>query len=268
MPFCNTGDIGLYYEVHGDGFPLLFISGLAGGSWSWYGQVPFFKNHYRCVIFDNRGAGLSGKPAGPYTMTQIAEDALCLLDCLNIEKAHVFALSMGGMIALELARLAPQRLGAMLLGCTHAGGPTRLSPSQETIETLLNNSGLSRLEILWKNIPLFFSTKFRMNHWQTIEEYCTKQLDSPSQPGHALNGQLMAIRGFNCTGALMEIRNPALIVTGTEDILIPAPNSSFLAENLSDSELIEIPGAGHALHVECRDFLNDTAHGFYQKHLK
>jgi 3-oxoadipate enol-lactonase len=267
MPFCNTEDIGIYYEVHGDGFPLLFISGLAGGSWSWYGQIPFFRNHYRCVIFDNRGAGLSGKPAGPYKMAQLAEDALYLLDCLEIEQALVFSLSMGGMIALELARQAPDRFGAMLLGCTHAGGRTRVSPSKETIETLLSNSGLSRLEILWKNVPLFFSEKFRMNDWKTIEEHCRMQIDSPSQPDYALTGQLTAIRDFDCSEALGDIRNPMLIVAGTEDILVPPANSRFLATNLPVSELIEIPGAGHALHVECRDFLNETAHHFYQKHL-
>ena len=129
MPFMNIGDIDLHYEIHGEGFPLLFISGLSGSTWTWEGQIPFFEQHYRCIVFDNRGAGLSGKPAGPYTIAKMAEDALRLLDRLLIEKALVFSLSMGGMIALELARIASGRLGAMLLGCTHAGGKTRIPPS-------------------------------------------------------------------------------------------------------------------------------------------
>ena len=87
--------------------------------------------------------------------------------------------------------------------------------------------------------------------------------------GYAFAGrpQLMAIYKFDCTDALGEISNPALIVTGTEDVIIPAANSSYLAENLGNAELLEIPGAGHALHIECRDLLNQAAHLFYQKHL-
>ncbi len=100
MPFSNIGDIDLYYEIHGEGFPLLFISGLSGSTYSWEGQIPFFEKHYRCIVFDNRGAGLSGKPPGPYTMPKMDEDALRLLDRLLVEKTLVFSLSMGGMIAL------------------------------------------------------------------------------------------------------------------------------------------------------------------------
>src|SRR5512141_1148766 len=128
MQICHTGEIDIYYAIHGGGFPLLFIPGLSGGVWSWSGQVPFFKDHYRCVTFDVRGAGFSGKPAGPYTMAQMAEDAVSLLDCLNIEQALVFSISMGGMITLEMARMAPQRIGAMVLACTHAGGNSRIAP--------------------------------------------------------------------------------------------------------------------------------------------
>ncbi len=267
MPFINIGDIDLYYEVHGEGFPLLFISGLSGSTWTWEGQIPFFKEHYRCIVFDNRGAGLSGKPLGPYTMAKMAEDALRLLDRLLIEKALIFSLSMGGMIALELARIASRRLGAMLLGCTHAGGGPRISPSPEAVSLLMDNAGLSRQEILWKQTPLFFSERFRAENSKAIEEHYRMQLLAPLPPEYAFNAQLMAIHLFDCTGALGEIGNPALVVTGTEDILIPPANSTYLAEHLPNAELIEIPGAGHALHVECRDFLNRAAHRFYRKDL-
>ncbi|MHC1729409.1 MAG: alpha/beta fold hydrolase [Syntrophobacteraceae bacterium] len=268
MPFCNTGEIDLYYEIHGEGIPLLFISGLAGGSWSWYGQIPFFSNHYRCISFDNRGSGLSGKPKGPYTITRFAEDTLCLLDCLQIHQALVFSISMGGMIALEMARIAPDRLGAMVLGCTHAGGKNRISPSKETLETLMTNASLSRQEILWKNTPLFFSERCRMKNWHLIEEWHQVQIQSPNQPERALLAQLAAIQKFDCSGALNQIRNPALIMTGTGDIVVPCANAYFLAKNLPNSELVEFPGAGHAIHTECRDFLNETAHDFYQKNLR
>ncbi len=266
MPFCNNGETELYYEIHGEGPPVLFISGLAGGSWSWYGQIPFFKHHYECVIFDNRGAGLSGKPRGLYSINQFANDALTVLDCLGIAKAHIFSVSMGGMIALEMAKIASDRVGAMVLASTHAGGKTRISPSIETIEILLNNSGLSRQEILWKNTPLYFSEKNRMKNWEVIEEYHRVQLGIPKQPEYALMGQYMAIRQFDCSSQLKDIFNPALIITGTEDIIIPPGNARLLAAGLPNAELIEVPEVGHAIYAECRDFLNEVAHRFYEYH--
>jgi len=267
MPFMNIGNIDLYYEVHGEGFPLIFVSGLSGSTRTWEGQIPFFKQHYRCIVFDNRGAGLSGKPFGPYTMAQMAGDALCLLDRLRIEKALIFSLSMGGMIALEMARIASPRLGAMLLGCTNAGGKPRISPSPAALSLLMDNAGFSRHEILRKQTPLFFSERFRAESPHVIEEHYRVQLMAPLQPMYAFQAQLMAIHLFDCTEALREISTPALVVTGTEDTLIAPANSTYLAKHLPNAELIEIPGAGHALHVECRDFLNRTAHRFYQKHL-
>jgi len=265
MPFISAGDIRLHYEAYGEGFPLLFISGLSASTRTWTGQIPFFKKHYRCIVFDNRGAGLSGKPLGPYTMAKMARDALCLLDRLRIEKTFVFSLSMGGMIALEMARIASPRLGAMLLGCTTAGGKSRISMSPEALSLLMYNAGLNRHEILRMQTPLFFSEKFRDENSKVIEEHYRIQFMVPPQPTYAFNAQLMAIHLFDCSHALEKISVPALVVTGTADILIPPANSIYLANHLPNAELVEIPGAGHALHVECRDFLNRAAHRFYQK---
>ncbi len=265
MPFCNIGDIDLYYEIHGHGFPLLFISGLSASTRTWEGQIPFFEKHYRCIIFDNRGAGLSGKPPGPYTIAAMAKDALRLLDFLRVEKTFVFSLSMGGMIALELARIASPRLGALLLGCAHAGGKDHIPPSPEVVSLLINNAGLSREQILEKETAIFFSEKFRAQNPKAIEEHYRVQLLAPVQPEHAFQAQLMAIYQFDGADALEKIRIPALIVTGTQDVLIPAANSDYLAARLPNAELIHIPGAGHALHVECRDLLNREAHRFFEE---
>lgn len=174
---------------------------------------------------------------------------------------------MGGMIAVEMARIASPRLGAMLLGCTNAGGKTHIPPSPEALALLMHNVGLDRHEILRKQTPLFFSEGFRAENSKAIEEHYRIQLMAPPQPLYAFNAQLMAIHLFDCSDALGEISVPALVVTGTEDILVPPANSTYLAEHLPNAELIEIPGAGHALHVECRDFLNRAAHRFYQQHL-
>lgn len=265
MSYCQCNEITLYYENHGEGWPLLLISGLGGGSWSYYGQVPFFSSHYRTVTYDNRGAGRSGKPLGPYTIQQMAEDALCLLDHLEIDKAFVLGLSMGGMIAQELALLAPKRVRGLFLGCTHCGGPKRVPPSPQSLEILLNNTGLSQEEIIRKNLPIFFSGRCLKEQPQVVDAYIAAQLSAPEQPDYAFRAQLAAIASFDCSDRLRNIKVPVMIVAGEEDVLVPPENARLMAKRLPQAEVVLLPGVGHALHAECCDKINDLAHSFFKK---
>jgi 3-oxoadipate enol-lactonase len=265
MPIITHGDLDLYHEVHGEGPALLLISGLSGGAWSWYGQVPYFKKHYFTITFDNRGAGRSSIPPGPYLMSQFAADALRALDHLKIDRAFVLALSMGGMIALELALLAPDRVRALVLGCTHCGGSSRIPPSRETMEILMNNEGLTQEQMVEKNLPLFLSEKCRHEAPEAVEDYRAAQLSAPVQSDDAFRAQLSAIMTFDRCEDLARISIPALIVTGSEDILVPPENAFRLGKRLRGSEVVVIQGAGHALHAECRDRLNELAHDFFRK---
>lgn len=267
MPYCSCGDITLYYETYGDGPPLLLLSGLSGGTWSWFGQVSDLGRSYHVVTFDNRGAGHSSMPPGPYRMGELAKDALCLLDHLRIDRTFVMGLSMGGMIAQELALLAPERVLAMVLGCTHAGGTTRFGPAPFAMQTLMSNDGLTQAQIVDKNIPLFLSRECLEGKPEVVAAYRKAQLTPPLQPEEAFRAQLAAIASFDCTERLGNIRAPTLIVTGNRDVLVPRENAFFLAQHIPGSRLVEIPGAGHALHVECRDELNHLAHRFFQSHL-
>jgi 3-oxoadipate enol-lactonase len=267
MPYCSCGAVSLYHESHGEGPALLLIAGLGGGSWSWYGQVPYFQNHYRTIIFDNRGAGRSSLPRGPYQMQQLAADARCLMDHLALEKAFVLGLSMGGMIAQKLALMVPQRIQALFLGCTHAGGASAARPARAVMEILLNNAGLTQEQIITKNLPIFFSERCRKEQPDLIAAYGAAQLSAPSQPAAAFQAQLAAINTFDAGARLRQIEIPTMIVTGSEDVLIPPENAKILAEVLPHAEMVVIPGAGHALHAECRDRLNQLAHAFFQRQL-
>ena len=115
---------------------------------------------------------------------------------------------------------------------------SRISPSPEAVSLLVNTAGLSREEILRKQTPLFFSQRFRTENPKAIEEHYRMQLLAPVQPEYAFQAQLRAIYLFDCTDALAKISNPALVVTGTEDVLIPPANSIYLAEHLPKAELI------------------------------
>jgi len=267
MPFCECQEIDLYYQTSGEGQPLMLISGLSGGTWSWYEQVPFFKNHFRTITFDNRGAGRSSMPPGPYTIKSMAEDARALLDHLAIDKSFIMGLSMGGMIAQELALLAPDRIQALVLGCTHCGGDLRVPPTPQVLEAFMNNTGLSHEQIIDKNLPFFFSESCRKNRPQVVNAYRMVQLETPLQPEHAFLAQLQAIRSFSRCDRLAQLQAPTLILTGSEDVLVPARNARILEERIPHAELIEITGAGHALHAECRDQLNELSHAFFMRHL-
>lgn len=266
MPSCHCQGIDIYYEIQGAGQPLLFISGLSGGTWSWYKQVPFFQRHFQTIVFDNRGAGRSSMPAGPYSIQQLANDAACLLDCLDNKKIFLVGLSMGGMIAQELALLQPDRVAAMVLGCTHCGGTLRVAPSPHVLATLMNNEGLDQEQIIDKNLPLFFSSRCREKHPEVVAAYRQVQLQAPLQPEHAFHAQLQAIGDFDCCDRLPQIRIPTLIFTGTEDVLVPRQNALLLAERIAGAQLVEFAGAGHALHAECADQLNQLSLDFFSQH--
>jgi pimeloyl-ACP methyl ester carboxylesterase len=266
MPYCTSGGISLYYQVHGQGAPLLLLSGLGGGVWSWFGQIPFFQARYQTIAFDNRGAGRSHIPPPPYAIHEFARDALRLLDHLQVEQAFVLGLSMGGMIAQELTLTAPHRVRALVLGCTHCGGSLRISPSPWVVQTLMNNAGLTQEGIIRKNLPLFFSEAGLQSRREDIESYVHALLQAPHQPAEAFEAQLKAIRDFDCCDRLDAISTPTLIITGSMDILVPPENSRILAERIPHAEHVVIPGAGHALHVECRDTLNTLALDFFNRH--
>lgn len=266
MPICQCDDLNIYYQIHGVGPALLLVSGLSGGTWSWSNQVPYFKTHYRTIIFDNRGAGRSSMPPGPYHMGQFAADALCLLDHLQVQQAFVLGLSMGGMIAQELALLAPLRVRALVLGCTHCGGEERIPPTTDVLTTFVNNEGLSQEQIIDKNLPFFFSAECRATRPAVIEAYRKVQLSAPVQPPHAFHAQLEAIRTFASGARLKQLVNPTLIVTGTKDLLVPPQNAHRLKYYLPRAKLAEVPGAGHALHFEAAAQLNELSYRFFSRY--
>ena len=108
MHWIENNGVRIYYEIEGDGDPVIFFSGVGGGSWSWYRQIPYFTKKYEVVVFDNRGAGKSDKPREPYSMEDFAEDGALILDRLGIWKTFVVGISMGGMIAQTFALRYPK----------------------------------------------------------------------------------------------------------------------------------------------------------------
>lgn len=264
MTFYSEGDRKIYYETSGSGKPLLFISGLGGGSWSWYKQKPFFEAFYRVITFDNRGSGRSWTPPGPYTMEQMAGDVIALLDHLAVEKAYVIGISMGGMIAQQLAVTNPHRVSALVLGCTHCGKDRRIPPPREVLDRLADQENLSPEEIVEKNIPILFGEICRKEHPEIVEEYRENTLSNPFQPLEAFRAQLTAINRFGVCALLNRITCPALVITGKRDILVPPENSRVLVELIPSARLIELDDIGHMVHLEASNIFNKLVLEFFQ----
>src|SRR5262245_44842267 len=137
MPHATIDGVKINYNEAGEGEPLLLIMGYGMPGDAWLGSLPFLHG-FRAIYFDNRGTGRSDKPAGPYTVVQMADDAAGLLDHLGIGSAHVYGVSMGGMIAQELALRHPGKVRSLVLGCTLCGGEQSRMAEPEIIEQLVD----------------------------------------------------------------------------------------------------------------------------------
>src|SRR5690242_7924462 len=159
MPTTHANGIEINYEVYGDGEPLLLINGLADDLSYWGYMIDDLKQHYKVIIFDNRGIGATEKPAGPYTTEQMAADAHGLLDALGIDRVHVLGVSMGGMIAQEFALAYPDRVLKLLLCCTcseASAANLRLYRIWQETAPVLGLPQMMKEVLLWCFSPEFF----------------------------------------------------------------------------------------------------------------
>ena len=267
MSIAKVGANDLFYETHGDGDPLLLIMGLAADSTAWLFQVPEFAGHYRTIVFDNRGVGRSSKPRGPYTIHQMADDAAALLGVLRIPRAHVVGVSMGGMIAQELALRHPERVRALVLACTFPEPDAEAERQRQfslarfggrvtaSGETEIDVSAVDPLMLLQHLLPRVFNQAF-------IDRELPKLLQifgGALQWGfsmEAILGQVEAVMGHKATDRLHEITAPTLVITGDADLLVSPANSDVLARSIPGAKLVKIPGGSHGFNFETPDVFN------------
>jgi len=209
MAFTRVNGVNLYYEVHGRGEPLLLIMGLGANTTGWWAQVPAFSRKYQVIAFDNRGAGRSDKPNEPYSIGQMADDAQALLDELGVGPAHVFGMSLGGMIAQELALRYPESVRTLMLGGTMAGGPTAMFAGPEVVQQLISLAGMPLVQALEVGLALLYSEDYIAKHKGELVRRALLNAHLMA-PMYAIQRQFMAIVGFNTFGRLGGIRSPSL----------------------------------------------------------
>lgn len=267
MPIINANGIELYYEVHGEGEPLLLIMGLAHNLLSWKKSLPVLAEQFKVIIFDNRGTGRSSRPETPYTIELMTDDAKAVLDAAGVEQAHVYGISMGGMIAQRLAVNYPERIKSLILGCTSPGGINQVAPGGEVIMTLLSGATMptTPLEAAWASVPILYSTYFIENHRDSIAEHIETMIEIPT-PVHGIMQQFQACLAHDTYEELTKINIPVLVLHGDADRLIPVENGKMLADRIKDSELYIVSGAGHLYLTEAQKAVDEKVIDFLKKH--
>lgn len=265
MPHLKSNGINLYYEEHGGGEPLLLIMGFTVSSIGWYWNVPSFAADFRTIVFDNRGVGQSDKPDSPYSMPMFADDTAGLLDGLGIDQAHVFGISMGGMIAQEFALRHPQRVKTLILGCTHCGGP-QVIPSQdaEVLNMLENIEALDVQQAAIVMTKVAVTPWFMQKHMDVLMQMNQMSLQHPT-PKHGMVRQMQAIQGHDTYERLPRISAPTLVMTGKEDGLVPPENSVTLARRIPHADLVMLANASHMFPMELPNATAEIVKGFIRR---
>jgi pimeloyl-ACP methyl ester carboxylesterase len=267
MPLVRVDDIRLYFEVHGTaGSPLLMVPGYNSPQVEWpRPQLELLAESHRVVVFDSRGTGKSDRPSDGYSMQQFAADVIGLLDGLEIERAHVAGLSMGGMIAQHVALEHPQRVHGLVLGATAAGEPGRpilFPPSAEVLSALARPSTGDPAEDSRLAWPILYTPGYVAKERAALERLIELALAYPTTPAFVKELQFSAIlQSHDTASRLGEIAAPTLIQAGGKDVLIPVENARVLAERIPGARLIVYPEAAHGYFhetglVAAQDMLN------------
>jgi 3-oxoadipate enol-lactonase len=242
--FAVSGNTRLYWESAGSGQPLLLVMGLGMAATGWWRTIPVLAEEMRVISFDNRGVGRSDQPRGRYTIAQMAEDAINVLDAANVADANIYGISMGGMIAQELALRHPERVRALVLGATTAGGPKQTLPETEVLDFLRRRPALPAEEAVWASVPYVYSRATREEHAVRIAEDVVQRLRfPPTRDGYL--AQAGAARWHDTNGRLGSIRAPTLVLHGTEDQIVPRANGERLVESIPNAHLEILEDAGH-----------------------
>jgi pimeloyl-ACP methyl ester carboxylesterase len=237
--------VSLHYESTGAGAAVLLVMGLGMNATGWWRTVPVLAAAgLRVLTFDNRGVGRSDRPLGPYTTAVMADDAVAVLDAVGVQRAHVYGISLGGMIAQEIALRHPDRIARLVLGATTPGGDGAIPADGQTLEFFQRRGQMPAEEAVWASVPYNYSARTRAQHGDRIVQDIRQRLRFPIEPD-PYAAQLAAALGHDAHDRLARIAAATLVVHGEEDVMVPPANGRLLANLILDARLLELGGAAH-----------------------
>ena len=229
------------WERHGEGDPLLLLHGLGYARWGWEPVAQRLAETHEVVLFDNRGIGESDAPAGPYAVTELAGDAVGVLDAAGLERSHVLGTSLGGMVALQLALEHGERVDKLVLACTTPGGDAAAPMPEQTVRLMSEAPALAPEVALRRFVENAFGPRLDAVLVDRIMEHRL----ATAQSQDAWAAQAAAGAGFDVWDRVGEIRAPTLVLTGDADNVVDPRNSRHLAERIPDARLEVFEDAGH-----------------------
>lgn len=264
----QSNGISLAYEERGSGDPLVLMMGLGAPGSVWELHAQEYEKHFRCFLVDNRGAGDSDKPEGPYTTAQMADDYAGLIRGLNLGRVRVAGLSMGGCIAQELALRHPDLVRCLLLACAW---PRCDFYTRTVFEHFAKMRAVSRPEDFTQLLQLWIWTPAWME--EHSEEIAAAQRESAEaeargegMPLHAFEAQCHACIHHDAEARLGEIKVPVLLTSGSADIFTPVRFAEQLHRSIAGSELHKFPGHGHVHHWEALEEFNRITADWLRAH--
>jgi 3-oxoadipate enol-lactonase len=248
----------LYWESTGQGAPVLLVMGLGLSGGAWWRTVPVLARRVRVITFDHRGVGRSRAFSPVYTTEAMADDAVSVLDAAGIGRAHVYGISLGGMVAQQLALRHPDRVRSLVLGATSPGGPRSVQPDAEVLEFVRGRLRMRSEDAAQASVPFNYGPRCRSAHPERIEEDIRRRLASAFSL-RAYREQLFAAGLHNCYGRLPRIAAPTLVVHGRHDRMVPAANGALLAERIPGARLRMLEESGHLYPTEEPDVDDEIA---------
>jgi pimeloyl-ACP methyl ester carboxylesterase len=259
MPIVTSNGIKIHYEEWGTGDSLILIMGLGAPGSRWEDHAASYEKHFRCILVDNRGAGESDRPPGPYTTRMMADDTAGLMQALGIENASIAGISMGSAIAQELALSYPKKVRNLVL----VSSWSRCDWYTQTVfehfkkmRELASPADFTQLLQLW-----IASAPYYAEHFDEMVRDQSKAQEG-YMPVHAFQAQSDACAMHNTFDRLDKITAPALLTVGDADIFTPLRLTVEMHERMPDSELVVFQGLGHIHHWEDLRRFNDVTTQF------
>lgn len=256
MPKVQANGINIYYETHGCCDPLALISGLGYDHWQWSKMVPGLARHFQVIVFDNRGAGESDKPAGPYVAQMLADDTVALLEALGHTQAFVMGHSMGGYVAQALVLGRPDMVRKLVLSSTNFGGPRQIPVTSEAMAVITDTQS-DPIERLRRGIAISTAPGWAEAHPEIIQEWLDYRRQHPVDlagcQAQIAIGLALKAEDVCFEPKLKDIKAPILILFGEHDKVVPPGNAELLAKEIPDSKVVILPNAGHFYPFDAAD---------------
>lgn len=259
MPSVRVNGINVSYQIFGEGQPLLFIHGLGSSGRDWEMQYSHFSEHYQVIVFDLRGHGQSDKPQGPYNVPMFAEDCAQLIRSLEIDQVHVVGISMGGMIALQLAVDDPDLVKSLVVVNT---GPELVVHSVNDLIQLWQRLLVIRLVGMRKLGEILSRRLFPKPEQAELRKIFVER--SAENDSRAYINSLRGMVGWSVVDCLNKIDCPTLIIAAEHDYT-PVENKRPFLEKIPDAQLAIIRDSHHAVIVECPEEFNRILEEFLQQ---